>query len=159
MDSPSTASGTAPTAFRDPSSSSAAKRGDQSASNSGPGGSSGEAYSSFTPPFPASTPFPRFSIVIEFCDRCRWVHRATWTQTELLATFGEKKEEEGLAGGQQGGKIKSVTLMPMTSEETGGRFRVWVYEGGEQGGVRCVWDRKVKGGFPELKELVSNLHP
>lgn len=43
--------------------------------------------------------------------------------------------------------------MPLNSEETGGRFRVWLFLDGKP--PILVWDRKVEGGFPELKVLVS----
>ena len=43
--------------------------------------------------------------------------------------------------------------MPLNSEETGGRFRVWLYLDGKP--PILAWDRKVEGGFPELKVLVS----
>ena len=43
--------------------------------------------------------------------------------------------------------------MPLNSEETGGRFRVWLFLDGQPPAL--VWDRKVEGGFPELKLLVS----
>lgn len=38
---------------------------------------------SFTPGSPTEE-LPR--IVIEFCDRCRWLHRATWTLTEVRSS-------------------------------------------------------------------------
>jgi hypothetical protein len=56
--------------------------------------------------------------------------RATWTQTELFLTFPTPV-------------LKGITLLPLTSPETGGRFRVWVDRG--QGG-ELVWDRKVSRG-------------
>ncbi|RSH93808.1 hypothetical protein EHS25_006456 [Saitozyma podzolica] len=80
-------------------------------------------------------------ITIEFCDRCRWAPRATWTQTELFLTFPTPV-------------LKGITLLPLTSPETGGRFRVWVDMG--QGG-ELVWDRKTEGGFPELKILKQRI--
>ena len=43
--------------------------------------------------------------------------------------------------------------MPLNAEDTAGRFRVWLYLG--LGPPLLVWDRKVEGGFPELKVLVS----
>lgn len=49
--------------------------------------------------------------------------------------------------------IKAVTLLPLNSEETGGRFRVWLTLSEQP--PQLVWDRKVEGGFPELKVLVS----
>ncbi|WVR05414.1 hypothetical protein IAU60_002429 [Kwoniella sp. DSM 27419] len=83
------------------------------------------------------------SIIIEFCDRCRWAPRATWIQTELFLTFPNQL-------------IRSITLMPLTSPETGGRFRVWV-DSGDGKGDQLVWDRKTEGGFPELKVLKQRI--
>lgn len=63
--------------------------------------------------------------------------RASWTQTELLLTFPTPA-------------IRTSSLQPLTSPETGGRFRVWL-DMGE--GFQLIWDRKTEGGFPELKVL------
>ena len=49
--------------------------------------------------------------------------------------------------------LKVINIMPLNSEETGGRFRVWLFLDGKPPAL--VWDRKVEGGFPELKLLVS----
>lgn len=110
-------------------------------------------------------------IVIEFCDRCRWLFRATWTLTELFLTFPPISidvEVDALEG-REGGKVerkesglKAISLLPRSAPETGGRFRVWLYrqsDGREEefaswGGAELVWDRKLEGGFPEMKELV-----
>ena len=43
--------------------------------------------------------------------------------------------------------------MPLNSDETAGQFRVWLSYGAEQG--LLMWDRKIEGGFPELKVLVK----
>jgi predicted Rdx family selenoprotein len=43
--------------------------------------------------------------------------------------------------------------MPLNADETAGRFRVWLTIGSAP--PILVWDRKVEGGFPELKVLVS----
>ena len=43
--------------------------------------------------------------------------------------------------------------MPLNAEDTAGRFRVWLFLEGKP--PVLVWDRKVEGGFPELKVLVS----
>ncbi|ORY06959.1 hypothetical protein K493DRAFT_332916 [Basidiobolus meristosporus CBS 931.73] len=67
-------------------------------------------------------------VEIEYCTQCRWVMRAGWTAQELLVTFQQA--------------IGEVALVP----GTGGVFKVRV--DGE-----LIWDRKVNGGFPELKEL------
>jgi len=69
------------------------------------------------------------NIEIEYCPGCRWLLRAAWVAQELLTTF-----EKELGG---------VRLVP---SETSGRFLVTL--DGE-----TVWDRKVEGGFPELKAL------
>jgi len=96
--------------------------------------------STFSPPTPLPTP----RIVIEFCDRCRWLHRATWTQTELFLTFPPPI-------------VQSISLVPRNSPETAGRFRVWLLAEetavGEGGKSELLWDRKTQGGFPELKDL------
>ncbi|KAL1723582.1 Rdx family-domain-containing protein, partial [Schizophyllum commune] len=83
------------------------------------------------PELPTST-----TIIIEFCDRCRWLHRATWTQTELFLTFPPPN-------------VTSITLIPRNTEETAGRFRVWLITASEP--PKLMWDRKTEGGFPELK--------
>ncbi|KAG6832989.1 hypothetical protein H0H92_004873 [Tricholoma furcatifolium] len=82
------------------------------------------------------------NVTIEFCDRCRWLHRASWTQTELLLTFPPPV-------------LGSVTLMPLNSEETAGRFRVWLSSPSKP--PYLLWDRKAEGGFPELKILKQRL--
>ncbi|KAL5508339.1 hypothetical protein ACEPAH_5958 [Sanghuangporus vaninii] len=93
--------------------------------------------STFTPP----TDLPARSITIEFCDRCRWLHRATWVSTELFLTFPPPA-------------LKGVYLVPRNAEETAGRFRVWL---STENGPVLVWDRKVEGGFPELKMLKQRI--
>jgi len=93
--------------------------------------------STFTPPLPLPLP----SVMIEFCDRCRWLHRASWVSTELMITFPSPL-------------LKSVHIIPLNSEDTGGRFRVWLSNGGEP---VLMWDRKIEGGFPELKDLKQRI--
>lgn len=93
--------------------------------------------STFTPP----TALPAFSITIEFCDRCRWLHRATWVSTELLLTFAPPA-------------LKGVHIIPLNAEETAGRFRVWL---STPSGAELMWDRKIEGGFPELKVLKQRI--
>ncbi|KAI0080760.1 hypothetical protein K474DRAFT_1672506 [Panus rudis PR-1116 ss-1] len=92
----------------------------------------------FIPPAPLPAP----CITIEFCDRCRWLHRASWVSTELFLTFPPPA-------------LKAVTLIPLNAEETAGRFRVWLYMHGQD--PVLMWDRKVEGGFPELKALKQRI--
>ena len=70
------------------------------------------------------------------------LHRATWTSTELFLTFPPPA-------------LNSITIIPLNAEDTAGRFRVWLTT---SQGIRpaLVWDRKVEGKFPELKELVCS---
>ncbi|KAF9046044.1 hypothetical protein BDZ89DRAFT_942247, partial [Hymenopellis radicata] len=72
---------------------------------------------------------------------CR-LHRATWVQTELFLTFPPPI-------------INSISLHPLNTEETAGRFRVWISVG--RNTPHLLWDRKVEGGFPELKALKQRL--
>ena len=67
------------------------------------------------------------------------LHRSQWVATELLLTFPPPE-------------LASISVIPLTSDETAGRFRVWVFA---DVGPTLVWDRKVEGGFPELKVLVE----
>ncbi|GAA5972703.1 hypothetical protein JCM11641_002983 [Rhodosporidiobolus odoratus] len=119
--------------------------------------------STFSPPhFNSEGELPR--VVIEFCDRCRWLHRASWTQTELFLTFpptAPTPEQPNLAPG-----LRSITLVPRNAPETGGRFRVWLLRGQEAaqeqreaswGGWDMVYDRKIEGGFPEMKDLKQRI--
>lgn len=49
-------------------------------------------------------------------------------------------------------------MIPLQKEETAGRFRVWLSIPGFES-PQLMWDRKVEGGFPELKILVSIVTP
>ncbi|KAG9087648.1 hypothetical protein FRC06_002442 [Ceratobasidium sp. 370] len=70
------------------------------------------------------------------------LHRATWVQTELFLTFLPPA-------------LTSISLVPLNSSETGGRFRVWLSTNADP--PLLVWDRKVEGGFPELKVLKQRI--
>lgn len=63
-------------------------------------------------------------------------------QTELFLTFPPPL-------------IDCISLVPLNSDETAGRFRVWLTKG--DGLSTLVWDRKTEGGFPELKILKQRL--
>ena len=65
---------------------------------------------------------------IHYCSECRFILRATWLAQELLFTFGEA--------------LKEVALVP----GKGGVFRVNL-------GEEIIFDRGIKGRFPESKEL------
>ena len=67
-------------------------------------------------------------IYLSYCTQCNWLLRTAWMAQELLSTFGQD--------------IASVTLIPAT----GGLFQITL--DGE-----VIWDRKEKGGFPDVKVL------
>ncbi|KAH9062086.1 hypothetical protein EDB87DRAFT_1674068 [Lactarius vividus] len=94
--------------------------------------------------FVAPSPSTPYSVTIEFCDR-RYarLHRATWTSTELFLTFPPPT-------------IRSITIIPLNSEDTAGRFRVWLTVD-EGSSPILMWDRKVEGNFPELKVLKQRI--
>ncbi|PWN92135.1 hypothetical protein FA10DRAFT_229048 [Acaromyces ingoldii] len=103
---------------------------------------------------PLRGPLPDPTIVIEFCDRCRWLHRATWVQTELFLTFQKPHDDSQSVAPSKasgGAHIEGIMLLPQTAKQTAGRFRVWLYR--NSAAPTLLWDRKVKGAFPELKEL------
>jgi predicted Rdx family selenoprotein len=54
--------------------------------------------------------------------------------------------------------IGSISLIPLNGDETAGRFRIWLSVPDKAESV-LMWDRKVEGGFPELKNLVSYRYP
>ncbi|BGO94788.1 hypothetical protein NBRC10512_005393 [Rhodotorula toruloides] len=116
--------------------------------------------STFEPPELGSSEGETPRLCIEFCDRCRWLHRATWTQTELFLTFPPSTHSST--------GLRSISLVPRNAPETGGRFRVWLLrdtaqrdaQGKEKEkwrGWELVWDRKIEGGFPEMKELKQRI--
>ncbi|KAG8839603.1 hypothetical protein FRC20_005969 [Serendipita sp. 405] len=87
-------------------------------------------------------------LVIEYCDRCRWLHRATWMLTELSLTFTPPL-------------IRSTMLVPVAAPEPAGRFRIWLItkpqESKEQGDGTLVWDRKIEDGFPDPKVVKQRI--
>ncbi|KAF8232440.1 hypothetical protein L208DRAFT_1397412 [Tricholoma matsutake] len=93
---------------------------------------------------PSTFVFPEqaTTVTIEFCDRCRWLHRASWVQTELLLTFPPPA-------------LGCISLVPRNSDETAGRFRVWLSVASQS--PVLLWDRKIESGFPELKVLKQRL--
>lgn len=68
-------------------------------------------------------------INIEYCPKCGWLLRAAYMAQEILTTFTDD--------------VYSVSLQPA---ELAGTYRISV--NGE-----ILFDRKVEGHFPEIKEL------
>ena len=69
------------------------------------------------------------AITIEYCRKCGWLLRAAYMAQEFLTTFLED--------------VDSVILKP---SEVGGRYSISINDD-------IVFDRKIYGGFPEIKEL------
>jgi len=69
------------------------------------------------------------AITIEYCPKCGWLLRAAYMAQEFLTTFLED--------------VDSVILKP---SEVGGRYSISINDD-------IVFDRKIYGGFPEIKEL------
>jgi selenoprotein W-related protein len=69
------------------------------------------------------------SITIEYCPKCGWMLRAAYMAQELLTTFTDE--------------LHAVSLQP---SERSGSYIISVDE-------VVLFDRKVEGRFPEIKEL------
>ncbi len=69
------------------------------------------------------------TITIEYCPKCGWMMRAAYMAQELLTTFTDD--------------IYGVTLHP---SEVSGRYSIII-------GEVIIFDRKLQGRFPEIKEL------
>lgn len=81
----------------------------------------------------------------QYCQRCKFGLRANWVQQELLSTFAPVRSD-----GADAASVAAVMLVPKVDDASSGRFRVYMAVGG---GLELVWDRKVEGGFPEMKVL------
>lgn len=68
-------------------------------------------------------------ITIEYCPKCNWMLRSAYFAQEILSTFSDD--------------VFSVNLKPSL---TAGKFGIFVNDSE-------IYDRKAKGGFPEIKEL------
>ncbi|PUU76870.1 Rdx family-domain-containing protein [Tuber borchii] len=82
---------------------------------------------------PPPTHYPK--ITITYCTQCKWLLRAAYFAQELLSTFPTLGE---------------VSLRPAT----GGVFTIELFMLEEDDAVaKLLWDRKLHGGFPEVKGL------
>ncbi|GFF29931.1 selenoprotein domain protein [Aspergillus udagawae] len=87
-----------------------------------------------------TTNLPR--ITIRYCTQCKWMLRAAYFAQELLSTFSTSLGEVALVPCTGGTFIVSITSA--SASETGVRESV-------------LWDRRVDGGFPEVKVLKSRV--
>ncbi|PWN86667.1 hypothetical protein FA10DRAFT_270039 [Acaromyces ingoldii] len=102
---------------------------------------------------PLCQSLPDFTVVIEFCNRSKWLHRAIWIQTELFLSFPKASTrstiEEPPTKASSEGFIEAIMLHPQSASDTAGRFRVLLH----LGETKTIWDRQIRGSFPDLKEL------
>ncbi|KAF7170484.1 hypothetical protein CNMCM5623_002921 [Aspergillus felis] len=89
-----------------------------------------------------TTNLPR--ITIKYCTQCKWMLRAAYFAQELLSTFSTSLGEVALVPCTGGTFIVSITSASASASETGVRESV-------------LWDRRVDGGFPEVKVLKSRV--
>lgn len=68
-------------------------------------------------------------ITIEYCPKCGWMLRAAYMAQEFLTTFTDE--------------LKSVNLQP---SEISGSYKIFIDK-------EILFDRKIEGRFPEIKEL------
>ncbi len=68
-------------------------------------------------------------ITIEYCPKCGWLLRAAYMAQEILTTFAED--------------VKAVSMQPA---EISGQYIIYLND-------EKIFDRKVQGRFPEIKEL------
>ncbi|KAH6850311.1 Rdx family-domain-containing protein [Chaetomium sp. MPI-CAGE-AT-0009] len=91
-------------------------------------------------------PEPRLPrVTIQFCTQCKWMLRAAYYAQELLSTFSVSLGEVALqpaTGGVFVVEITTITAAALAAPSTAARETKAV-----------LWDRKVDGGFPEVKEL------
>lgn len=81
--------------------------------------------------------------------------RATWVQTELLNTFSPSGDSEA-SSDSSSSTISAITIMPRADPATAGRFRVWLYKAdSDVNNPILIHDRKIEGGFAEMKVIVS----
>ncbi|CAZ86581.1 unnamed protein product [Tuber melanosporum] len=80
----------------------------------------------------STTHYPK--ITITYCTQCKWLLRAAYFAQELLSTFPTLGE---------------VSLRPAS----GGTFTIEILVQEEAEGAKVLWDRKLHGGFPEVKAL------
>lgn len=69
------------------------------------------------------------TITIEYCPKCGWLLRAAYMAQELLTTFANE--------------LHGVLLQPSA---VSGRYTICI-------GEQMIFDRKMAGSFPEIKEL------
>ncbi|SJX65268.1 uncharacterized protein SRS1_16091 [Sporisorium reilianum f. sp. reilianum] len=103
----------------------------------------------FVRPLGSVAGLPMPLVVIEYCHRCKFGLRANWIQQELLSTFAPSPPNADSAADTA--SVASVMLIPKVDDVSAGRFRVYI--AADASGLALVWDRKVQGGFPEMRVL------
>ncbi|KAI9707490.1 MAG: hypothetical protein M1836_000451 [Candelina mexicana] len=97
-------------------------------------------------PILATAPVSLPRVTVNFCTQCKWMLRAAYFAQELLSTFSTGLGEVALVPGTGGIFIVDITHETSTTTAANGEITThWRNQ--------ILWDRKVEGGFPEVKEL------
>ncbi|KAI9789870.1 MAG: hypothetical protein M1835_001379 [Candelina submexicana] len=94
----------------------------------------------------ATAPVSLPRVTVNFCVQCKWMLRAAYFAQELLSTFSTGLGEVALVPGTGG--IFTVEITHETSTTTAANGEITTHWRNQ-----ILWDRKVEGGFPEVKEL------
>ncbi|GAQ11268.1 hypothetical protein ALT_8589 [Aspergillus lentulus] len=95
-----------------------------------------------------TTNLPR--ITIKYCTQCKWMLRAAYFAQELLSTFSTSLGEVALVPCTGGTFVVSITAVSASASASGAEGETEVKES-------VLWDRRVDGGFPEVKVLKSRV--
>ena len=81
-----------------------------------------------------------YQVSIGYCPGCKWGLRSFWMAQELLTTF------------QNDDALECVSIIALREPSPAGSFVVKLFAGDSED-YTILWDRKERGGFPEMKEL------
>ncbi|EAQ89134.1 hypothetical protein CHGG_05753 [Chaetomium globosum CBS 148.51] len=93
-------------------------------------------------------------VTIQFCTQCKWMLRAAYYAQELLSTFSVSLGEVALQPATGGVfVVEIVTAAAAAEQPTTATDAATAASTPARLTKAVLWDRKVDGGFPEVKEL------
>ncbi|KAH6627805.1 Rdx family-domain-containing protein [Chaetomium tenue] len=97
-------------------------------------------------------------VTIQFCTQCKWMLRAAYYAQELLSTFSVSLGEVALQPATGGVFVVEIATaaaeQPATATTTSTSTATATPTSTPTRQTKAVlWDRKIDGGFPEVKEL------
>ena len=101
------------------------------------------------------------TVTITYCTQCNWLLRASWMAGELLQTFAAEVGEVALRPGTGGvfrieatGPGVARADRPRDPEADADAEQLPVTGSpADAGSPQRVWDRKERGGFPDIVDL------